>query len=60
MVDTFGTGAVPESAIMAAVRETFDLTPLGIIKMLDLRKPIYTATATYGHFGRKPHHVGNG
>ena len=60
MVDTFGTGVVPESSIMEAVRATFDLTPRGIIKMLDLRKPIYTETATYGHFGREPHRAGNG
>src|SRR5947208_600710 len=54
MVDTFGTGTVPESAIMAAVNEEFDLTPRGIIKALDLRKPIYSAPSAYGHFGRDP------
>jgi S-adenosylmethionine synthetase len=60
MVDTLGTGTVPESAIMQAIRETFDLTPRGIIEALDLRKPIYEATAAYGHFGRTPERVGNG
>jgi S-adenosylmethionine synthetase len=59
-VDTFGTNTVPEAAIMAAVREVFDLTPRGIIQALDLRKPIYAETASYGHFGRKAHKVGNG
>ena len=54
MVDTFGTNTVPEAAIMRAVTEVFDLTPNGIITALDLRKPIYTATAAYGHFGRTP------
>ncbi|MDQ3949538.1 MAG: methionine adenosyltransferase [Gemmatimonadota bacterium] len=60
MVDTFGTASVPESAIMQAIREIFDLTPRGIIEALDLRKPIYQATAAYGHFGRTPERVGNG
>ena len=60
MVDTFGTSSVPESAIMDAVREEFDLTPRGIIKALDLRKPIYSATSAYGHFGRTPCKVGTG
>jgi S-adenosylmethionine synthetase len=60
MVDTFGTASVPESAIMHAIRETFDLTPRGIIDALELRKPIYEATAAYGHFGRTPERVGNG
>jgi S-adenosylmethionine synthetase len=60
MVDTFGTSTVPESAIMAAVNEEFDLTPRGIIKALDLRKPIYGATSAYGHFGREPRKVGRG
>ena len=60
MVDTFGTSTVPESSIMDAVREEFDLTPRGIIAALDLRKPIYSATAAYGHFGRTPKKVGNG
>src|SRR5687767_15835343 len=54
MVDTFGTSIVPEAHIMKAVRDTFDLTPRGIIEALDLRKPIYRPTSAYGHFGRKP------
>ncbi len=54
MVDTFGTGVVPNSRLEAAVRDCFDLTPAGIIKALDLRQPIYSPTAAYGHFGRKP------
>ncbi|MGK2934637.1 MAG: methionine adenosyltransferase [Gemmatimonadaceae bacterium] len=54
MVDTFGTNTVPEMAIMKAVTKVFDLTPRGIIKALDLRKPIYSETAAYGHFGRTP------
>jgi S-adenosylmethionine synthetase len=60
MVDTFSTASVSESAIMQAIREIFDLTPRGIIEALDLRKPIYEATAAYGHFGRTPERVGNG
>jgi len=59
-VDTFGTATVPESAIMLAIGQVFDLTPHGIIKALDLRKPIYSATAAYGHFGRTPERVGSG
>jgi len=59
-VDTFGTNTVPESAIMRAVAEVFDLTPAGIMKALDLRKPIYEVTAAYGHFGRAPHKDGGG
>lgn len=51
-VDTFGTGKVEESRIVEWVRELFDLRPAGIIKMLDLRRPIYKQTAAYGHFGR--------
>jgi len=51
-VDTFGTGKVSESALVEAVRQTFDLRPAGIIDMLDLRQPIYRQTAAYGHFGR--------
>ena len=54
MVDTFGTGVVPDEMIERAIREEFDLTPRAIIKALDLRKPIYSATAAYGHFGRTP------
>jgi S-adenosylmethionine synthetase len=60
MVDTFGTSTVPESAIMTAVREVFDLTPRGIIDALVLRKPIYSATSAYGHFGRMPKKIGRG
>jgi S-adenosylmethionine synthetase len=52
MVDTFGTGKVSESAISEAIREVFDCSPAGIIKTLDLKKPIYQATTNYGHFGR--------
>ena len=52
MVDTFGTGQVEDFAIAQAVKEVFDCTPAGIIKTLDLKKPIYQATAAYGHFGR--------
>jgi S-adenosylmethionine synthetase len=51
-VDTFGTAIVPEASIEKLVREAFPLTPGGIIKALDLRRPIYRATAAYGHFGR--------
>jgi S-adenosylmethionine synthetase len=60
MVDTFGTNTAPEAQIMKAVGETFDLTPKGIATALDLRKPIYSATAAYGHFGRTPEKVGSG
>ncbi len=60
MVDTFGTSAVPEANILAAVREVFDLTPRGIIASLDLLKPIYSATSAYGHFGRTPEKIGSG
>ena len=60
MVDTFGTSSVPEARIMAAVRAVFDLTPRGIIEALDLRKPIYSATSAYGHFGRTPQKIGKG
>jgi S-adenosylmethionine synthetase len=60
MVDTFGTSTVPESSIMGAVREVFDLTPRGIIDALDLRKPIYSPTSAYGHFGRTPKRLGRG
>ena len=52
MVDTFGTGKISEEKIVEIVRKEFDLRPAGIIKMLDLRKPIYKQTAAYGHFGR--------
>ena len=60
MVDTFGTSEIPEADIMRAVRETFDLTPRGITTALDLRKPIYSATSAYGHFGRTPESIKNG
>jgi S-adenosylmethionine synthetase len=52
MVDTFGTSTIPEERITEIVREKFSLTPKGIIEALDLRKPVYKATAAYGHFGR--------
>jgi S-adenosylmethionine synthetase len=52
LVNTFGTGTVPEERLVALVREHFPLTPGGIIKYLDLRRPVYRATAAYGHFGR--------
>ena len=52
MVDTFGTGKLSEEKLVEIIRENFDLRPAGIIKMLDLRRPIYRATAAYGHFGR--------
>ena len=52
MVDTFGTGKVSEEKLVEIVRENFDLRPAGIIKMLDLRRPIYKQTSSYGHFGR--------
>jgi S-adenosylmethionine synthetase len=56
-VETFGTGIVDDAQITRAVREVFDLTPKGIITALDLRKPIYSATTAYGHFGRTPGQV---
>ena len=52
MVDTFGTGKVSDERLVEIIRENFDLRPAGIIKMLDLRRPIYKQTAAYGHFGR--------
>lgn len=51
-VDTFGTGKLEDTKLVEIVRENFDLRPAGIIKMLDLRRPIYKQTAAYGHFGR--------
>lgn len=51
-IDTFGTGKVSEDILIEAVRQNFDLRPAGIIKMLDLQRPIYKQTAAYGHFGR--------
>ncbi len=52
MVDTFGTGKIADDKLVEIIRENFDLRPAGIIKMLDLRRPIYKQTAAYGHFGR--------
>jgi S-adenosylmethionine synthetase len=52
-VETFGTGKLPESRIVALIREHFSLTPKGIIETLNLRRPIYKATAAFGHFGRR-------
>ncbi|MCA9722346.1 MAG: methionine adenosyltransferase domain-containing protein, partial [Gemmatimonadetes bacterium] len=54
LVDTFGTGVVPDRRLERAVREVFDLRPAAIIRDLELRQPIYGATAAYGHFGRTP------
>jgi S-adenosylmethionine synthetase len=53
MVNTFGSGVVSDEEIVAGVRKVFDFTPRGIIKTLDLKRPIYRQTASYGHFGRK-------
>ena len=52
MADTFGTGTIPNSQITELIRAFFKLTPKGIIETLDLRRPVYRATAAYGHFGR--------
>ena len=52
-IDTFATGKVPEERLIQLVRQHFDLTPYGIVEMLDLLRPIYQATAAYGHFGRE-------
>ena len=52
-IETFGTGKVSESVLVALVRENFELRPFGLLKMLDLERPIYQATAAYGHFGRE-------
>jgi S-adenosylmethionine synthetase len=54
LVDTFGTAAIPENTIAKLVQEIFSLTPKGIIQALDLKRPIYRSTASYGHFGRTP------
>jgi S-adenosylmethionine synthetase len=54
MVDTFGTGALPDRRLEQVVREVFDLTPRGIIDTLKLKRPIFGPTASYGHFGRRP------
>ena len=51
MVETFGTGKLSEEKLVEIIRENFDLRPAGIIRMLDLRRPIYKQTAAYGHFG---------
>ena len=53
LVDTFGTGTVSEEVLLQAIREVFDLTPAGIITMLDLRRPQFKQVAAYGHFGRE-------
>ena len=52
-IDTFGTSAISEDSIVTLIREHFDLRPKGLINMLDLKRPIYQATAAYGHFGRE-------
>ena len=52
-IDTFGTGRISEDRIVELVREFFELRPKGLIKMLDLKRPIYLPTASYGHFGRE-------
>jgi S-adenosylmethionine synthetase len=52
MAETFGTAMIPEEKITELIRENFKLTPKAIIEALDLRRPIYKATAAYGHFGR--------
>jgi S-adenosylmethionine synthetase len=52
LVDTFGTGKIPDEQITEQVRKHFDLRPAAIIRDLDLRRPIYKASAAYGHFGR--------
>ena len=54
LVDTFGTGAVEDGVLAAAVRKVFGLKPAEIIRQLDLLRPIYSKTNQYGHFGRKP------
>jgi len=53
MVDTFGTGKIPNSKIITLIKENFDLQPEAIINHLKLRRPIYKKTAAYGHFGRE-------
>jgi S-adenosylmethionine synthetase len=54
LVDTFGTAVIPEERIAKIVQDSFDLSPKGIITSLELKRPIYRATASYGHFGRTP------
>jgi S-adenosylmethionine synthetase len=53
LVDTFGTGVLPDDKVASLVREAFDFRPASLVKTLDLKRPIYLATASYGHFGRK-------
>jgi hypothetical protein len=60
LVDTQGTGTVSDEWLAEEVQRQFELTPKGIIKSLGLRKPIYHATATHGHFGRRPGECGEG
>jgi len=60
LIDTQGTGKVPDAWLAEQVQKHFELTPRGIISSLGLRKPIYRATATHGHFGRKPGEGGAG
>ena len=55
MVETFGTGKLPQSDLIGIVREEFDLRPGAIVRDLDLRRPIFQKTAVYGHFGRTDH-----
>ena len=52
MADTFGTGKISDEKLVEIIRENFDLRPAGIIKMLNLRRPIYRANCNYGHFGK--------
>jgi S-adenosylmethionine synthetase len=54
LVETFGTGKIPEGKIAKIVQDSFDLSPKGIIQTLDLKRPIYRPTSAYGHFGRAP------
>jgi S-adenosylmethionine synthetase len=56
LIDTFDTGVVPSTRLQSAVRELFDFRPAGIIRTLNLKRPIYKATAAYGHFGRAANH----
>jgi S-adenosylmethionine synthetase len=58
MVNSYGTGLIPDEDLVALVRKVFDLRPLAIIEELDLRRPIYRPTAAYGHFGRAPRRDG--
>jgi S-adenosylmethionine synthetase len=60
LVDSQGTGAVGDEVLSRLVREHFDLTPYGLIEMLKLRAPIYSATSSHGHFGREPGEGGKG